>query len=72
MWYVFGRYHYTNIDKNICNYVPFITFSLGLINEPKKTGEDFNMNLQERYELYVKQAYQLGWKIKPFDEWLNT
>lgn len=28
--------------------------------------------LQERYEIYVAQAKQLGWPIKTFDEWLNS
>lgn len=29
-------------------------------------------SLQERYDIYVEQATQLGWPIKSFDEWLNS
>ncbi|ASJ88816.1 hypothetical protein PSA83_06690 (plasmid) [Pseudomonas aeruginosa] len=28
--------------------------------------------LQDRYAIYVEQAKQLGWKIKTFEEWLNS
>ena len=29
-------------------------------------------NLEARYLAYREQAIQLGWKIKSFDEWLNS
>ena len=28
--------------------------------------------LQDKYRIYVEQAKSLGWKIKTFDEWLNS
>jgi hypothetical protein len=30
------------------------------------------MSLQDRYEIYVRCAKDLGWPIKTFDEWLNS
>lgn len=30
------------------------------------------MTLQERYDIYVAQATELGWVVKSFDEWLNS
>jgi len=31
-----------------------------------------NGTLEERYDIYVTQAKQLGWYVKSFDEWLNS
>lgn len=28
--------------------------------------------LEDRYNIYVKCATDLGWKVKSFDEWLNS
>lgn len=28
--------------------------------------------LQDRYNVYVRCATELGWPVKPFDEWLNS
>jgi hypothetical protein len=28
--------------------------------------------LEERYDVYCEQARSLGWRIKSFDEWLNS
>lgn len=30
------------------------------------------MSLYDRYLVYVAQAESLGWKVKTFDEWLNS
>lgn len=29
-------------------------------------------NLEQRYKIYVVQAKELGWKVKTFEEWLNS
>ena len=29
-------------------------------------------SLEQRYQIYVAQARDLGWPIKTFDEWLNS
>ena len=31
-----------------------------------------NGTLEDRYDIYVTQAKQLGWYVKSFDEWLNS
>lgn len=34
--------------------------------------EYYIMSLYDRYLVYVAQAESLGWKVKTFDEWLNS
>lgn len=29
-------------------------------------------SLEQRYAIYCEQARQLGWRVKSFDEWLNS
>jgi len=29
-------------------------------------------SLEQRYAIYCEQARSLGWRVKSFDEWLNS
>ena len=40
------------------------------INENQKTKLDGT--LDDRYQVYLVIAEQLGWTIKSYDEWLNS